>query len=256
MAGEKEEINGSRLDEKRVEGSRLEPICRATFCSADYSRSSWAAFAANLENIGNFTRNEIQIDWSFGIFPIWMGSRFKILLVALRSFDSSTEGCFCEVLALPLLACLSGVGRQDVHRPTVGSWPVILSILIQLVFSLKVNQWSSMLYMCTVGLKWNTDIYFFNKVSWNTLPWRTFLKLCWVIMKKKSFSSPTPSKQWYAVALHELPAGNYKHPNFDWGGEEEGCIWFCSPEYLIWGQCWWDQTTPKWLMKTWQFWII
>ena len=142
MAGEKEEINGSRLDEKRVEGSRFEPICQATFCSADYSRSSCAVFAANLLNIDHFTRNEIQMDWSFGIFPIWFGSRFKILLVALRSFDLSTEGCFCEVLALPLLTCLGGVGRQDVYRPTVGSWLVFLWILIQLVFSLKVNQWS------------------------------------------------------------------------------------------------------------------
>ena len=61
-------------------------------------------------------------------------------MVALRSFDSSTEGCFCEVLALPLLACLGGVGRQDVHLPTVGSWLVFLWIIIHLVFSLKVNQ--------------------------------------------------------------------------------------------------------------------
>jgi len=89
-----------------------------------------------------------------------------------------------------------------------------------------------MLYMCTVGLKWNPGNFFCNKVSWNTLPWRTFLKLCGVMMKKRSFSFPTPSKQ-----LHELPAGNNKHPNFEWGGEGEGCIWFCSPEYLIWGRC-------------------
>ena len=70
VAGEKEEFNGSRLDEKRVEGSRFEPIRIGHIGSADYSRSACAVFAANLENIDNFTRNEMQIDLSFGILPI------------------------------------------------------------------------------------------------------------------------------------------------------------------------------------------
>ena len=90
----------------------------------------------------------------------------------------------------------------------------------------------TMLYMCTVGLKWNPD-NFFNKVSWNTLPWRTFLKLCWVIMKKRSFSPPTPSKQWYTIALHELPAGNNKHPNFEWRGEGRVAYGFVPLSALI-----------------------
>jgi len=40
---------------------------------------------------------------------------------------------------VPLLACLGGVGRQEVDRPTVGSWLVFFWILIQLVFSLRLT---------------------------------------------------------------------------------------------------------------------
>ena len=55
---------------KRLDVHVLSQSALATFCSADYSRSACAVFAANLENIDNFTLNEMQIDLSFGILPI------------------------------------------------------------------------------------------------------------------------------------------------------------------------------------------
>ena len=42
------------IDEKRVQVSILSQSALATFCSADYSRSACAVFAANLENVDNW----------------------------------------------------------------------------------------------------------------------------------------------------------------------------------------------------------
>ena len=92
MAGEKEETRRSCF----------EPIRIGHIGSADYSRSACAVFAANLENIDKL---DSQRDANRFVFWNSLDMNGQLLLkfywllyfVEPGSFDSSTEGCFCEV---------------------------------------------------------------------------------------------------------------------------------------------------------------
>ena len=87
---------------KRLDLHVLSQSALATFCSADYSRSACAVFAANLENIDKL---DSQRDANRFVFWNSLDMNGQLLLkfywllyfVEPGSFDSSTEGCFCEV---------------------------------------------------------------------------------------------------------------------------------------------------------------